>query len=335
MAPDIKVDALSREPHHAEHIYPTWLALPEALRGTFYVHPNMLGHAQAAGIDAVDVTTAPTGGPLTLVASYRDLKLARTLGRLVVYSEHGAGQSYVNTDGSPIGSGSYIGAHDRAGVVATLVPGRLAAERHSAVHPTIPAYQVGCRKLDQQHRQPRPIREKPVVAISFHWACRVCAETRGAFNHYRAVLPKLAERFEMIGHGHPREIRRMRRYYDRAGIEVVESFDEVIERADVYGVDNSSTMYEWASLDRPVVVLNAPWFRKNVEHGLRFWSHADVGPMVSGPGQLAAAIEQAIEDRPEVVKRRREIVSDIYVATDGNATERATKALREIVKEWG
>jgi hypothetical protein len=323
------IDVLAREQHFAEHLIPTWKALPKGLRGTFYVHPNMLERVEASGVEAVDVTEAPEGGPLTLVASYRDLKCARGLGRLVAYSEHGAGQSYAG-----VISGSYIGAHDRAGVVAVLVPGRMAAERHSASHPTIPAHQVGCPKLDPHHREMRAVRKKPVVAISFHWQCRVCSETRGAFNHYRRALPALAERFELIGHGHPRALRGMRRHYEKAGIEVVESFDEVIERADVYVIDNSSTMYEWASLDRPVVVLNAPWFRKRVEHGLRFWSHADVGPMASGPQDVAAAIEAAIADPPELVARRQEIVRDVYVACDGKAAERAVRALRSLAEEW-
>jgi hypothetical protein len=331
----VVIDALCRERHFADHLIPTWNALPKRLRGTFYVHPNMLERVEAAGVEAVDVKQASAGGPLTLVASYRDLKCARSLGRLVIYSEHGAGQSYMQSNGAPIGSGSYIGAFDRAGVVGTLVPGRLAADRHSAVHPTIPAFPIGCPKLDVHHSAMRPVRKKPVVAISFHWHCTVCAETRGAFRHYRAILPKLAQRFDLIGHGHPRALAQMQRYYQRAGIEVVEDFEKVIERADVYAIDNSSTMYEWASLDRPVVVLNAPWFRRKVEHGLRFWSHADVGPQVSAPSALPEGIELAIADPPEIAARRREIVRDVYAAVDGKAAQRAAAVVRDLAKEWG
>lgn len=330
------IDVLARESHHADHLYPTWLALPDRLRGTFFVHPRMLEVACAAGVEAVSVEEASNPGPLTLVASYRDLKWARGLGRRVIYSEHGAGQSYVKPDGQPVGSGSYIGALDRAGVVATLVPGRLAAARHAAVHPAIPAYSVGCPKLDRWHGGKPAKRERPVVAISFHWACKICPETKGAFNHYRQALPKLAKRFDMIGHAHPRALSaQMRRQYERAGIELVESFDEVIERANVYCIDNSSTMYEWAALDRRCVVLNAPWFRKKVEHGLRFWSHADVGPMASGPRDIAEAIERSIEDPPQVAERRREIVRDVYSAVDGKAAKRAAAVVKDLAKEWG
>ncbi len=330
------IDLLSREAHHLDHILPSWLALPDKLRGTAYVHKNMLPIAAERGVEAVDVSEAPADGPLTLVASYLDLKLARRLRRLVVYSEHGAGQGYVQSNGTPVGSGSYVGALDRAGVVAVLVPGRLSAERHRRSHPTIPAFEVGVPKLDALHRAPRRATgDKPVVAVSYHWDCRVCAETRSAFRHYRNGLKRLAENFEVIGHGHPRGMPQFRRDYKRAGIEVVESFEEVIERASVYVIDNSSTMFEWASLDRPVVVMNAPWYRQKLEHGLRFWSHADVGPQVSGPAQLAAGIEVAIEDAPAVADRRQEIVADVYRACDGKGTKRAAAALQSVAKEWG
>jgi CDP-Glycerol:Poly(glycerophosphate) glycerophosphotransferase len=325
----VGIDFLARESHFADHLIPTWQALPKRLRGTFYAHPQMLERLSAAGVDVVSVEEAPESGPLTLVASYRDMKAARDLRRLVVYSEHGAGQAYRG-----VNSGSYIGAIDRAGVVGVLVPGPASAGLHSAVHPTIPAYPIGCPKLDGHHLAPRRRHKRPVVAISFHWECRLCRETRGAHKHYLPALPKLAERFDLIGHGHPRILRILRRPYEDAGIEIVEDFEEVIERADVYCIDNSSTMYEWASLDRPVVVLNAPWYRRRVEHGLRFWSHADVGPQVWQPAALPGAVDQALAEDPTMVERRREIVSDVYVACDGKATKRAVAALQELAKEW-
>lgn len=324
-----EVDALAREPHHAAHLYSTWLALPKSLRGKFYVHPRMLDEAKAAGVEAIDVQEAPNPGPLTLVASYRDLKWARDLGRLVIYSEHGAGQSYAG-----VKSGSYIGAIDRAGVVGVLVPGHDAARRHTAVHPTIPTFPVGCPKLDRWHGVAAPS-GRPVVAISHHWDCNLCPETKGAFRFYKGALPKLAEEFDLIGHAHPRLLPILKPEYERVGIEVVRDFDEVIERATVFCIDNSSTMYEWAALDRPVVVLNAPWYRRKVNHGLRFWSHADVGPMVNGPKELSAAIHRAIEDPPEVAARRREIVADVYAAVDGKGAPRAAAAVKALAKEWG
>jgi hypothetical protein len=323
------VDFIAGERHFGDHLYPIWNALPANRRGAFYLPEQLLEPAEAAGVAAFPLAEAGSGG-LTVVASYSDLKVARGLGRRVVYCEHGAGQSYVG-----VRSGSYIGALDRAGVVATLVPGRDAARRHESVHPAIRAHPIGCPKLDRHHASPRSLPDGAVVAISFHWNCRVCRETQGAYRHYRGGLRRLAERFEVIGHGHPRVLGQLRRDYEGAGIEVVEDFEEVIRRASVYCVDNSSTLYEWAALDRPAVVLNAPWFRRNVEHGLRFWSHADVGPQVWDPGSLPAAIEAALADPPELAERRREIVRDVYLAGDGKAARRAAAALAQIGKEWG
>lgn len=322
-----RIDFLAREPHHADHILPIWCALPKRLRGTFFASENSLPRLTAHGVEGRQASEIDEGG-LTLVASYLDLKVARKHGRRVIYCEHGAGQSY---EGNP--SGSYIGAIDRAGAVATLVPGHDAARRHTAVHPAIRAYPIGVPKLDRHAKASRP--GDDVVAISFHWNCRVIRETRGAFDHYKRALPLLAERFKVIGHGHPRIIRLLRPHYEAAGIEVVTDFDEVIERASVYCIDNSSTMYEWAALDRPVVVLNAPWYRRRIQHGLRFWSHADVGPQVWTPADLPVAIETALEDPPDVAARRREIAADVYAMPVGGATKAAVQCVKQLTEEWG
>ena len=320
------IDFLAQEPHFLDHLAPIWLALPEEQRGTFYVHNVLLPHASDLGIDTARVGM-PTGG-LTVVASYGDLKSARRHSRRCILSEHGAGQTYVGTE-----SGSYLGAPDRAQVAAVLVPGDMQAAVHRAAHPDIPAYVVGCPKLDHQHRAPaKPLGTPPVVAVSFHWdAASIAPEARGAFQQYRPHLPRLAREFpSAIGHAHPRLFHRIQPSFRRSGLRPVKSFAEVMDRADCYVVDNSSTLYEFASLDRPVVVLNHPRYRRDVEHGLRFWSHADVGVQVDDPADLIDAVTQALQDPAHVAARRREIVSDVYVACDGNASARAVTAVLEV-----
>ncbi len=45
-----------------------------------------------------------------------------------------------------------------------------------------------------------------------------------------------------------------------------------------------------AYLFRRNITLNAPWYRRDVEHGLRFWDNPP-GRMVDGPDQLLDMID--------------------------------------------
>jgi CDP-glycerol glycerophosphotransferase (TagB/SpsB family) len=141
-------------------------------------------------------------------------------------------------------------------------------------------------------------------------------------------LRDLADRYEVIGHGHPRIWPVLEPQYRRFGIEPVAEFDDVMARAAVYVCDNSSTIYEFASTDRPVVVLNAPWYRREVEHGLRFWSLIP-GEQVAGPEELPRAIDRALAEDP-YAERRREVVAEVYAYTDGKAAARAADAIRAL-----
>jgi hypothetical protein len=113
----------------------------------------------------------------------------------------------------------------------------------------------------------------------------------------------LARRFTVIGHGHPRRSELASRYR-RAGIEHVASFSEVCRRASIYVADNTSTLFEFAATGRPVVVLNARRYRRDVRHGLRFWDAAGVGPNVDRPRDLPDVVARALEDPPEFREKR-------------------------------
>jgi hypothetical protein len=181
---------------------------------------------------------------------------------------------------------------------------------------------------------------RPTVAISFHWEVRLYRESGSAFGYYRPHVPAAvrdlrAAGVTVLGHAHPRAARKLAPWWKSLGVEFVPTFAEVVERADLYAVDNSSTLYEFASLGRPVVVLNAPHYRRDVEHGLRFWSCADVGRQVDDARQLAPAIFAALADdrdpySPQAA-RRREIVGQVYKHTDGTAANRAADAIRRTV----
>jgi CDP-glycerol glycerophosphotransferase (TagB/SpsB family) len=120
----------------------------------------------------------------------------------------------------------------------------------------------------------------------------------------------------------------MQQYYGQVGIRFVPEFDDIVRQADVYVCDNSSTLFEFATLDRPVVVLNAPWYRRDVNHGLRFWEYADIGVQVDSPDDLIAGIAEALNDSPARQARRREIVNELYPFL-GHAAQHAATQLVE------
>lgn len=171
------------------------------------------------------------------------------------------------------------------------------------------------------------------VAISFHWDARsVCPEARWAFPHFKDALPALAERFTVLGHGHPRVFDHLKSYYLEVGIEPVRDFAEVLERADCYAIDNSSTGVEWMATDRPLVWLNAPWYRRDVWHGGRFWDWARAGVQCGEPSDLVDAVERSLEDPLEMRLARRDVCSRVYVHLDGRASERAASAIRKVME---
>src|SRR5690554_4329825 len=124
------VDFYASEPHFADHLTPIWDALPPDERGRFVVHPRLPAHRVG-----VPVAHEPSGLGTTVVASYGDLRKVRRHTDRVIYMEHGAGQSY-NEPG--ITTGSYLGAADRDGVIAILVPGPHSYRRAVAAYPTVP-----------------------------------------------------------------------------------------------------------------------------------------------------------------------------------------------------
>ena len=122
----------------------------------------------------------------------------------------------------------------------------------------------------------------------------------------------------------------MQRYYEHAGIPFVADFRDVLRRADLYACDNSSTLFEFASTGRPVVVLNTPAYRRNIHHGGRFWDWATVGLQVDHPRDLVATIVRALVDPLEVRVERDRVLDLVYQPRTGGA-ERAAAAIGGLV----
>ena len=315
------IDFLAWEPQFADHLAPIYLALPNDLRGDFMVHRSVAQRAAEWGITPTDA--GDRSRPI-VVASYGDQRRARKLGRRTIARlEHGAGQSYF---GDPRfgGNASYSGGRDCHDVGLFLCPNETSAERWHDAYPAAEVAVVGCPKLD--YLPSKDPHEPLTVAVSFHFDINVIPETRSAFPAFRGVLPALAERFRVIAHAHPKGVDLMLRPYVRMGLEVVTDFAEVCRRADVYCVDNSSTLFEFASTGRPVVVLNDPGFRREVQHGLRFWDAAHVGVNANGPAELLPAVERALLDAEEQQEAREAALRIVYAHRSGGA-ERAAQAI--------
>lgn len=318
---------MAAEPHFADHLAAVWLALPEEARGTF-MHRG--GRAEQERITSrmaslgIETSLKSPNRPV-LVASYGDLARARRENRTrVALMEHGAGQSY-HGDRHSIGanSSSYAGGPNRYADLF-LHPGPDPAGRDRARYPKARVELVGSPFLDTM---PARVPGPETVAVTFHFNCLVSPETRPAFSHYRKAVAELAQTRKVIGHGHPRFLDQIAPWYRRNGIEVVRTFDEVCRRADVLVADNTSVLFAFAASGRPVVVLNPPWYRRHVAHGLRFWDAAEVGVNVTSPGALAAAVAEALADPPGRQTAREAALSLVYAHRAGAAGRAANVLL--------
>jgi CDP-glycerol glycerophosphotransferase (TagB/SpsB family) len=142
------------------------------------------------------------------------------------------------------------------------------------------------------------------------------------------VLPALAAdpRWHLLGHGHPRLWGTIRRRWAQLEVDHTGELADVLDRADLLVGDNTSALYEFASTGRPVVVVNAPWYRRDVHHGLRFWDHPP-GVQVDRPEDLAPSIARALTDPPALRRIRAAAVERAYAHADGLAAHRAATAI--------
>ncbi len=265
---------------------------------------------------------APVDVPpcVALVASYHDLVGVRRFASKIALMQHGIGQSY--GDANP----AYPGGRDNDAVGLFLVPGEQPAERWRRVYPKARVEVIGSPRLDDLPR--REPDGKTTVAVTFHWRYGNVPEARHAFSEFSEAVVKLKDEFNIIGHGHPRASR-LPRFWAKHGIPYVADFDDVCRQADVLLFDNTSAGYEFAATGRPVVVLNSRHYRREANHGLRFWDAADIGVNVEHLSDLDPAIRRALENRPDDVERREAALDIVYGYRTG-AAQRAT----DIIADW-
>lgn len=323
----MKVGFYASQGHYVDHLDPIWRKM----------EPRPQFRVRSSFLEREGYITAPIWKrdeiDLVVVAGYPDLKQFSNIPAVLV--NHGVGQTYGGdwrTDGDP----HYSGGRNRQNVILYLCPGYRDVGTNLKAYPSARAEAVGCPKLDPWHKGERgkeKNKESPTVVVSFHWGPSLCPEMTSAYLHFEKTLPELAKSYSLVAHSHPRSSRRMANRYKRLGISFTKSFDEVLDNADLYITDNSSTLYEFASTDRPVVVLNSPEYRRDIEHGLRFWEMADVGVQVDDPVDLPGAVEEALRDPAPTRDRRREIINTVYSSHDGSASVRAAHAIMRLTGE--
>lgn len=311
--------------HFVDHLAPLWKALPSTERGTFAaIGMDALTRARQLGLRP---SPRPGVGDVTVIASHSDVARAAT--RRLVFLEHGAGQSY---GGEPPDGAEPSEEHCR--IELFLVPSERVARRNRLHHPHARSVAIGCPKLDafaggvdRQHGA------RPTVAFTFHWRSPLCTETMWAWPEYRHEIDALVRAeppWRLLGHGHPRAWSELRREWRRLGIDHTPDPVRVLGNADVLVVDNSSLGFEFLALGKPVVWLNGRQWRRNVDHGMRFWEYADSGVQVNLPGDLAAAIERSLADDP-CAARREQVAGEVYAQLDGMATARALDEIRSVL----
>ena len=329
------VHAYATASHYRAHILPILDALPPEVRGRFHAPRHIEGGAP--GI--------PTGR--ALVASWADLHTVRKRGGECIFVEHGAGQTY---SGKGERSPAYSGGDRREGVVLYLVPSETVAQRCRETQPDVPVAVIGTPPYldrfltarDLGHGAPETVgadREtagqasRATIALSFHAPYNIVPEAGWAWPHYRSAIEALAREgtYRLLGHGHPRAWPKLEPWWRKIGVEPVRDFCDVLAlQPDLYVIDNSSTGPEAAACGIPVLWLNAPQHRRDVEHGGRFFDWPRGQVQVDGPGDLADGIKAALFDPPEVQVAREAMVAEVYGFTDGRSTERAVEAIMHL-----
>lgn len=326
-----RVNFLAFAPHYLDHMVPVWNAFRPSERGVFWVRSKEA--EEAAKRHRIHTRQWPnriSNGSIVVSSAFGDLNQADKAGVKTVLMEHGAGQTY-NSSHSSYAGGSHP-ARDR--VTLYLVPGARPAEKLRLKHPDIPVVEVGCPKLDKRITRPsRQPQDPPVVVFSFHWDCKVVPETTWAFPFYRRALELASKRTDIriVGHAHPRAARTLRPWFESRGIEYIPHLDTVMDVADVYVCDNSSSIFEASAVGIPVVLLNSPRYRRDIEHGLRFWEAANIGPQVDSSRDLIPAIFDALNPSPEQQAETQRCLDLVYSVRDGSSATKAVEAIRKHV----
>lgn len=309
------VDSVASFPHYQEHLGPIMAALPREIRGA----AHQLGDVNVPA-DRV-----------ALVAGWKDARVMDMRGIKFIYVEHGSGQSYGGDDKASVRNHpSYSGS---GGVLFNNVIGYICPSREVAGRwKNAPACAVGCPKMDQ-YRHIRPT-DPEAICFTFHFPGTMCPENGSAFEHYRTWLPDIAQHLRgqglrVYGHAHPRWDGMLDGEFAHAGIPMLLTDRDVFNTAQMLVADNTSLIAEHASLGRPAVLLNAPWYRRDVEHGGRFWEWPKRLLTFDDPSELMDWAPWLGDPRHRIMSRA--LATEVYETNGGYASARAAAFITDLI----
>lgn len=328
----MRLSLLASQPGYFHHLAPVWRALPEEARGSVCV---LSGGAEAA---ARRYGLEPLRGverlePAVLVAGGRDALMAGARAARLAHLDHGAGQTYYGDPSHPVSSYGYPGGPDLDRVSLFLTASERVAQLWRSAYPSARAVAVGPCSISSELAA-RGAPSPSSLGLTFHWPCQLIAESGSAWHDWRQLLEPLARQLPVLGHAHPRWGSRLWRAYEQLGIEPVAWLPELAERCGALVCDNSSVIYEFAALGRPVILLNAARWRPGVEHGLRFWS-ALPGPALwpAEAARLPQLAQEALES-PEAWPWAAQAEEAVRLAYEGLADGQAPARAAAELEGW-
>lgn len=327
----MQVDFLARQPYFIDHLAPIWNKLDASERGKFYVLGAKGQEYAARKLHGAKIYSyideGECGSNPIVCAAYGDALRAadHDPDRQVILMEHGVGLTF--------GKAAYADGLGQRGkfslipVQSQYVLGKVNPELSHIPHPII-----GVPKLDpwlNSFKTSHPIPKHPTVAIAFHHGDRYSrpGEVGSAWQHFIDVLPLLSKHYRLIVHAHPSSGPELLNFYSQWGLEHVEDWEQVMAQADLFINDCSSTAYEFCATGKPVILLNAPWFNRKSQYGIRFWDYSDIGVQIDEPGLLENTIEHVLVYPAEHAVHRQLMVRDLFPYF-GQASDAAVQEIK-------
>lgn len=322
----MRLNAYASQPHYAKYIWPIWQKLPEQLKDEFHVHPRCDG-----------IYNLPTKRHFTnpdqpiIVAGFPDMKRAEHY----IWIEHGAGQTYPHE-----GHGHYANS-PKPGCLAAIVPGPYCADITQKANPGMPVIQAGAYTLrdtikgwltnnfDEGIISTSPA--NPTAVFTWHWrGAGIAPEADTGFNQFRDSMLQIHPSIRVKGHAHPRILGECAMWYRQHNIPTIESQPQALRNASLLVADNTTMIYEAASLDIPVIVLNPSMYRKHVNQGLRFWDMIP-GIQANDPNEVAELVAYEILYPDNWQKERRAITKLVYGDDPFGQLDTAIEQLIQVV----